>query len=107
MGGYNSIIRWAASNPPLARNDYVHFTNAGADSLSKILISDLFRQQDIDTLIKSDTLIVADTVSTVASYALQADRSVTDEKTVSQAQPQVGLPVLLLRELFRYDPMSR
>lgn len=104
MGGYNSIIRWAGNNPPLARTDYVHFTNKGADSLSMILISDMFRQQDIDTLIRSDTLIVADTVRAAIAPAQTPFNGLPDDKTAAQAQPSGSLPVVLFRELFRYDP---
>jgi D-alanyl-lipoteichoic acid acyltransferase DltB (MBOAT superfamily) len=104
MGGYNSIIRWAGNNPPLARPDYVHFTNLGADSLSKILIADMFRQQDIVTLIKSDTLIVADTVMISASLLQPADSAFSGEEAEVGSRPASGLPAVLLGELFRYDP---
>lgn len=104
MGGYNSIIRWAGSSPPLARDDYVHFTNTGADSLSKILISDMFRQPDIDTLIKSDTLIVADTIATHAVATGPAGGSGRSGEPASGARSDQSLALLLLKALFRYDP---
>ncbi|MDP4224039.1 MAG: hypothetical protein Q8868_12080, partial [Bacteroidota bacterium] len=31
MGGQSSIIKWFNMNPPLAKKDYVHFTDQGAD----------------------------------------------------------------------------
>ncbi|MDO4190350.1 MAG: GDSL-type esterase/lipase family protein [Bacteroidales bacterium] len=37
MGGKNSMVQWAKSNPPLAGNDYVHFTTAGANKVSALL----------------------------------------------------------------------
>ncbi len=104
MGGYNSIIRWVGNNPPLARDDYVHFTNTGADSLSKILVSEMFRQPDIDTLIKSDTLIVADTVTTITTSAGTSEGTGRADETARQARPAGSLPLLLLRDLFSYDP---
>jgi len=42
MGGNGSIVKWAEKKPPLAQPDYVHFTYAGADSISRMLITDVF-----------------------------------------------------------------
>ncbi len=42
MGGEASIIRWNGMDPPLAKKDYVHFTDQGADTLARIMMSDLF-----------------------------------------------------------------
>ena len=50
MGGKSSIIKWAEKKPPLAQKDFIHFTHAGADTLSKLLISSLFVIKEDDTL---------------------------------------------------------
>ncbi len=42
MGGPSSIIKWFGMNPPLAKKDYVHLTDQGADTLARMMISDLF-----------------------------------------------------------------
>ena len=41
MGGANSIIRWVNANPPLATNDYVHFTPRGARYLAELFCTAL------------------------------------------------------------------
>ena len=40
MGGYGSMIKWVDLG--LAGSDYVHFTRAGADKASKLLIEWIF-----------------------------------------------------------------
>ena len=42
MGGESSIIKWFERDPPLAKKDFVHFTDQGADTLAKMMVSDLF-----------------------------------------------------------------
>ena len=37
MGGYGSMVRWVESDPPLAGEDYIHFTPLGAKHVSKML----------------------------------------------------------------------
>jgi D-alanyl-lipoteichoic acid acyltransferase DltB (MBOAT superfamily)/lysophospholipase L1-like esterase len=49
MGGKSSIVRWAGKKPPLAQKDFIHFTYAGADTLSNMLASNLFVIREIDT----------------------------------------------------------
>jgi len=99
MGGNSSIIRWFGMNPPLAKKDYVHFTDQGADTLASLMISDLFA---VKRLPQSDSLTTAlqvrqtaDTLYTTASSSLQMHQS-KDETVVET----------LLRSLFRYNPAS-
>ncbi len=42
MGGESSIIRWARKKPPLAKKDFVHFTDSGADTISMLLAREYF-----------------------------------------------------------------
>ncbi len=42
MGGKSSIVAWAKKKTPLAQKDFVHFTYAGADTLSKLLTGAMF-----------------------------------------------------------------
>lgn len=66
MGGDSSIYKWSQKKPTLAQKDYVHFTYAGADSLSVILFSSVFQESISDTLflpaLKSDSIAAADTI---------------------------------------------
>jgi len=67
MGGESSIVKWVKKKPPLAQKDYVHFTNSGADSLSKLLAGALFRPGEIDTNMLKNTSIRADTSEVIKS----------------------------------------
>lgn len=42
MGGKTSIIKWFEMDPPLAKKDFIHFTDQGADTMAKIMITQLF-----------------------------------------------------------------
>lgn len=42
MGGESSIIKWYELQPPLAKKDFVHFTDQGADTLAGLMVSDIF-----------------------------------------------------------------
>ena len=42
MGGKNSITKWFAMDPPLAKKDFIHFTDQGADTLAKRMMAELF-----------------------------------------------------------------
>jgi alginate O-acetyltransferase complex protein AlgI len=45
MGGESSIIKWFEMDPPLAKKDLVHFTDQGADTLARMMLSDLFTRK--------------------------------------------------------------
>jgi alginate O-acetyltransferase complex protein AlgI len=94
MGGESSIVRWADKKPPLAQKDYVHFTYEGADSLSRIMVSALFREQKIDTARKPVLIAIADTTEKIAPPA------------VSQVPTEVKRSVVrtIVSAIFRYDP---
>ena len=47
MGGEGSIIKWTEKKPALAQTDYVHFTDMGADTISRLLIKDVFSNTGI------------------------------------------------------------
>jgi alginate O-acetyltransferase complex protein AlgI len=95
MGGKSSIIRWAKNNPPLAQKDYVHLTNQGADTLSKILEGAMFSIREADTNhlelinIKKDTIIHAQIIP-IAEPLIS-----TKEKTFVHT---------IVSSLFRYNP---
>jgi hypothetical protein len=39
-------------NPPLAKKDYVHFTDQGADTLARMMFSDLFASEGKDLSVR-------------------------------------------------------
>lgn len=97
MGGESSIIKWAGKLPPLAQKDYVHFTNLGADTLSRILADALFNYEE------------ADSVSiTMVSY--RQDSVIPEQKAISinnvEPAENKNLPGLLISSLFSYDPLN-
>lgn len=46
MGGQNSMVQWAAQNPPLAGSDYIHFTPRGAEKMGDMLFDELMLYYD-------------------------------------------------------------
>jgi D-alanyl-lipoteichoic acid acyltransferase DltB (MBOAT superfamily) len=99
MGGNSSIIRWFGMDPPLAKKDYVHFTDQGADTLAALMLSDLFTIKQIplpDSLTavrqpdrKTDTLVAA--VTTPVPIQQNEEENIMDT---------------LIQTVLRYDPSS-
>jgi D-alanyl-lipoteichoic acid acyltransferase DltB (MBOAT superfamily) len=76
MGGKSSILKWFSMDPPLAKKDYIHFTDQGADTLARRMMADLFvlppeKQPPVVT-----SNIIKDSVST-ANLAERADTTGT------------------------------
>ena len=46
MGGMNSMLKWAGSDPALAGSDYVHFTNKGAQLIGEIMANSFMAHYD-------------------------------------------------------------
>lgn len=95
MGGSSSIVKWFEMDPPLAKKDFVHFTDRGADTFAGIMYSDLF------------TLPLKDSSSTVASVAAGVTSVKADTALVNlpaAAGQKKGISGILLSELFSYDP---
>ena len=63
MGGISSIIRWFGMDPPLAKKDYVHLTDQGADTLARMMISELFTIKEPDPFIKMPLAVQIDTAA--------------------------------------------
>ena len=59
-------------NPPLAKKDYVHLTDQGADTLARLMISDLFTVKEPDPFI----IIPPDVQIDTAALAKAEDASV-------------------------------
>lgn len=91
MGGASSIVRWAGKKPPLAQNDYVHFTYPGADTLSLMLADAVFR---------SDSSDIIHNVPNVDSLISQ---EVSQEIMLSKESDEKILHLSLLKKVFGYD----
>lgn len=94
MGGTSSIIRWNEMNPPLAKKDFVHFTDQGADTLARMMMSDLFPG------IKTDyRAAVQDDIADIPESVVR--NPVTPEKIV----PEIRQTYLrtFLSDIFSYD----
>jgi D-alanyl-lipoteichoic acid acyltransferase DltB (MBOAT superfamily) len=95
MGGRSTIIKWFGMNPPLAKKDYVHLTDQGADTLARMMISDLFTINDPDPFIKTPPDVLIDTVA----LAKAGNISVPVEGPEKQ-----GYLRSLVSVIFSYDP---
>lgn len=95
MGGKSSIIRWADRNPRLAQNDYVHFTYDGADTISRLLVSQVFNTDAKDDVIN----IMTDDFS-------ENDTSLNDSavKDIINTQDGTSADDRIVSAIFRYNP---
>ena len=46
MGGQGSMVQWVMQNPPLANEDYIHFTRKGAARIGGMLYETLMLYYD-------------------------------------------------------------
>jgi len=99
MGGSSSIIRWFGMDPPLAKKDYVHFTDQGADTLAALMLADLFTLKQVP-LPDSVTATEPSNRETDTLFAAVVPTALTrqnhDENIMS----------ILLQTLLKYDPSS-
>lgn len=99
MGGNSSIIRWFGMNPPLAKKDYVHFTDQGADTLAALMMSDLFPVKQIP---------LPDSLTASRQTGLKTDTTaaaVTPTVAVQQDEEE-NIMDTLLQTVLRYDPSN-
>ena len=95
MGGESSIISWSRKKVPLAQKDYVHFTYAGADTLSQLLAKALFTKMGADTLISASGFRDSIQTGIVKPDGFLNNPSDTTKKK---------LLLTTISELFRYNP---
>jgi D-alanyl-lipoteichoic acid acyltransferase DltB (MBOAT superfamily) len=95
MGGRSSIIKWFGMNPPLAKKDYVHLTDQGADTLTRKMISDLFTIKEPDPFIIMPPAVLIDTLA----LAKAKDIPIPEE-----ASEKPGYLSSLISIIFSYDP---
>ena len=96
MGGRSSIIKWFGMNPPLAKKDYVHLTDEGADTLARMMISDLFTLKAPDSLI----VVIPPAVMIDTAYARQAAQF----PALQAEEEKAGFLKTLGSLIFSYDP---
>jgi len=99
MGGNSSIIRWFGMNPPLAKKDYVHFTDQGADTLAALMLSDLFTVNKVT---------LPDSLTAIGQPGLRTDTVVAVAPTPVAIQQKEKVKIIdtLLQTVLRYDPSS-
>lgn len=95
MGGKHSSVKWAEKKSPLISKDYVHFTNPGADTISKMLFQSMFAHVEIDSGSYNRESTVADSfkVGRVTGRIVQVNKP-HSEKFFK----------ILLSHIFSYNP---
>ena len=96
MGGRSSIIKWFGMNPPLAKKDYVHLTDQGADTLARMMISDLFTIKEPDPFIKMPPDVLIDTVALAKAENISVTGGSSGKTGLSEH--------LWFQMIFSYDP---
>ena len=94
MGGKSSIISWAEKQPALAQNDYVHFTYAGADTLSELLVEAMFSFDKEDTIQALKSQITPDTIILPLVAGGRQNTTVTEK----------GFIGMVIEKVFSFDP---
>jgi alginate O-acetyltransferase complex protein AlgI len=94
MGGESSIIRWNGMDPPLAKKDYVHFTDQGADTLARLMMSDLFPG------IKTGYRTAVSPVITDNSVPVAREQAASEQAVPDRNQ---SFLTTLVSDIFRYD----
>ena len=94
MGGKSSIIAWAQKKPPLAQRDFVHFTDPGADTISKLLATEFF------TKVVNAT---SDTISSITE-AVVAIPEKEDDSTLKSSLEEASIAKTIYSQIFSYDP---
>ncbi len=95
MGGQSSIIKWFGMDPPLAKKDYVHFTDQGADTLAKMMVSRLFLQTGKMPSAGAEVIPHQDTISAVSNDNPVGRLNAAESNTFFRT---------LVSMVFRYDP---
>jgi D-alanyl-lipoteichoic acid acyltransferase DltB (MBOAT superfamily) len=94
MGGKSSIIKWAQKKPALATKDYVHFTDAGADKFSKMLVDAVFSLKEKDAIPTARSAEPSDTVKAI----------LPGQGNKQEVQPDKrGLAGSIVSQIFSYD----
>lgn len=95
MGGQSSIVKWFNMNPPLAKPDYVHLTDQGADRLAQLMVNDLFTRDAPDPVVKIPPVVQIDTSAIAGTGPAFHSPETRPHQTIAKT---------LVSEVFSYDP---
>ena len=95
MGGRSTIIKWFSMNPPLAKKDYVHLTDQGADTLARMMISDLFTIEEYEPFIIMPPDVLIDTLALAKADNIPVQEKAEEEQNSLRS---------LVSMIFSYDP---
>lgn len=95
MGGNGTIIKWFRMEPPLAKKDFVHFTDIGTDTLARMMIADIFTIPVRDTLIASAHEVHADSLISQQTQNAEINDSFPEDESLLKT---------LITSVFTYSP---
>jgi alginate O-acetyltransferase complex protein AlgI len=95
MGGKSTIIKWFGMNPPLAKKDYVHLTDQGADTLARMMMSELFTVKEPDQFITIPPVVLMDTISVPQNNNVPVQQAAEGKENFLSS---------LISIVFSYDP---
>ena len=94
MGGKSSSIKWAETKPPLVQKDFIHFTNPGADTISKMLFQAMFSPPANRSVAKADKMPINDSLKKEGGTDL-----------IQKIQnPGKSFLKILITDVFSYEP---
>ncbi len=98
MGGEYSIVKWSRKKFPLAQTDLVHFTNSGADTLSSLLVKQVFTAKNNIAKKTAQVLPLTDTLLN----RIPARR----DTIINKAAFGESISGTLSKHIFTYDPSN-
>jgi alginate O-acetyltransferase complex protein AlgI len=113
MGGLSSAGKWAGKKPPLFQKDYIHFTNQGADTISKLLYLAMFTEPVNEVKDTTETGLccaVTGVRSQIAGFRLPVtgllDTASQTTTTAPVLKHRETIFSTLVRLIFSYNPSS-
>jgi D-alanyl-lipoteichoic acid acyltransferase DltB (MBOAT superfamily) len=95
MGGSSSIVKWFKMDPPLAKKDFVHFTDRGADTFAGIMLSELFTLPVTSASLTQNEDITVDSATIGHPVQTGSQETYVERKSFFR---------VLLSTLFSYNP---
>jgi D-alanyl-lipoteichoic acid acyltransferase DltB (MBOAT superfamily) len=107
MGGQSTIIKWFGMDPPLAKKDYVHLTDQGADTIARMMMKELFTAKASYSLTASLPVEPPDTISASQNEFVNEIKASPEDQLIAKKQ-EVAEKQSFFRSLFsmifRYNP---
>jgi D-alanyl-lipoteichoic acid acyltransferase DltB (MBOAT superfamily) len=95
MGGRSSVVKWFNMNPPLAKKDYIHLTDQGADTLARMMLSELFKPKVPDSVLILPPAVMIDTLAVSNADNIPLQEAVTENQSFLSS---------LVSLVFSYNP---